>query len=86
MKEYFSNKHIVGFERVCGYLQAEEWVRMVIILMLQAKKRSIQLVTIPFPCIHYLAVLPPGDEGNGNLGAQMARHIMVQIVVILDDL
>ena len=58
---------------------------MVITLMLQAKKTSVQLVTIPFPCIHHLAVLPPGDEGNGNLGAQMSRHIMVWIVVILDD-
>lgn len=85
MKEYFSNKHRLVFERVCDYPQAEGWVRMVIILLLQAKRRSVQLVTISFPCIHYLAILPPGDEGNGNLGAQMATHIMVWIVVILDD-
>lgn len=49
----FSNKQRVGFERVCGFPQAEGWVRMVIILMLQAKNRSVLLVTLPFSCIHY---------------------------------
>lgn len=60
----------------------------VLILMLQSKKkqnRCVQLETIPFSCIHYLAVLPPGEEGIGDLGVHK-RHIMVWIVVILDDL
>lgn len=40
----------------------------------------------PLPLHHCLVILPPGEEETEDLGAQMARHTMVWIAVILDDL
>lgn len=45
------------------------------------KKEMCSAWDIPFPCSHYLAVLP-----LGHLGAYVARNIMVWIVATLDDL
>lgn len=66
VNEGLSKEHRVGFEKFYGYPQAGGWVTMFVILMLQSKKRSVQFVSFPFPYIHYLGALPPGDGGFGN--------------------
>jgi hypothetical protein len=44
-----------------------------------------ELVFKPFPCICFLAVLPPVEEGIERLGAQVGRHVVALTVVVSDD-
>lgn len=67
----------MGFERFCGYPQDGEDDSDIDATVKNKREDRVHLESISLPCMLF---------GNRDPGAQMAKHIMVCVVVIVDNL